>query len=224
MPTGDVWYTQDLQGRIGHMTPAGVFDELIVPGAAGTYQIGIGSDQNPWVAVDGDRIVRINSDQTMSTFNLPRAGDIGGIVAGPDGAIWFTLQDNVGRLATSGRLDLYPAPTREEFLGTIAAGSDGNLWFLERASAAIGRITPSGSIREFPVLATAQLRSITGGPDGNVWYVAAQPPTIGRVTPDGEVTTFPLPEKSVPYDITSGPDGNLWFTSIPAKIGRFVPP
>jgi virginiamycin B lyase len=222
--TGDIWYTQDLQGRIGHMTPAGVFNELIVPGAAGTYEIAIGSDQNPWVGVDTDRIVRVNPDQTMSTFGVPGAGDIGGVAAGPDGAIWFTRGDNVGRLAASGQVDLYPVPTREEFLGTIAAGPDGNLWFLERWSAAIGRITPAGSIREFPVPGREVLRGVTGGPDGNIWYVYGQPPTLGRVTPDGEVTTFPLPENLAPYDITTGPDGNLWFTSMPGKIGRFVRP
>src|SRR5438270_281937 len=54
---------------------------------------------------------------------------------------------------------------------TITAGPDGNLWFTEYIGNRIGRITPTGTVTEFPIPTTnSQPVGITGGPDGNVWF------------------------------------------------------
>jgi streptogramin lyase len=122
----------------------------------------------------------------------------------------------------------------------ITAGPDGNLWFVEDGSYKIGRITPGGTITEFPVstggslgLATGDFLhgpgGITAGPDGNLWFTGLTLNAIGRITPRGTITVFPLPAStrfpySGPADITTGPDGNLWFTETYSdKIGRITP-
>jgi virginiamycin B lyase len=49
----------------------------------------------------------------------------------------------------------------------IAAGPDGNLWFMETNANQIGRITPTGTITEYPVPTTSSAPSfIAPGPDG----------------------------------------------------------
>src|SRR2546430_4085366 len=42
-------------------------------------------------------------------------------------------------------------PTAKSSSTSITAGPDGNLWFAEREASKIGRITPSGTISEFPL-------------------------------------------------------------------------
>ena len=119
--------------------------------------------------------------------------------------------------------------------GDIVTGPDGNLWFTEFSAdefgfstrAAVGRMTPTGSVTEFvlPLPAAAPV-GITSGPDGNLWVTQANPEfgqgAITRLTPGGSVTQFAW--DGYPWDIVVGPDGNLWFTEAepPNRIGRIT--
>ena len=64
------------------------------------------------------------------------------IVAGPDGALWFTNSGNnsIGRITTSGTVTSYTG-TGIKQPGGIAAGPDGALWFTNYGNNSIGRIT-----------------------------------------------------------------------------------
>src|SRR5260221_4724138 len=129
--------------------------------------------------------------------------------------------------------------------GTITAGPDGALWFTEVSPNAqngsttltskIERITPSGTISEFPLASNTLPKDITTGPDGALWFteMSSYPvnesiPTgkIGRITPAGHISEFPVPTGDSNglgiLGITTGPDGNLWFTES-GKIGRITP-
>jgi sugar lactone lactonase YvrE len=103
---------------------------------------------------------------------------------------------------------------------------------------AIGRITPTGSITEYPLRkADSDPGGIAVGPDGNMWFTETTwhsgrrgrvftGSAIGRITPAGRITEYPLPAAgSDPGGITTGPDGNLWFTESEGngKIGRITP-
>src|SRR6266542_2334005 len=95
----------------------------------------------------------------------------------------------------------------------IAAGPDGNVWFTA-STEAVGRITPSGAITRYPLLATRPIgllglrpQEICSGPDGNLYVVGWH---VWRVSPEGKAT--PLFDWGI-GSITSGPDGNLWITS-----------
>jgi streptogramin lyase len=114
----------------------------------------------------------------------------------------------------------------------IAAGPDGDLWFTSAdfevgLAAFIGRITPAGTISEFPLSNSESAPcDITAGPDGNLWFAECEigVSAIGRITPAGVITEFPLPTpNSAPRGITVGPDGALWFTETANKIGRSTP-
>ena len=106
----------------------------------------------------------------------------------------------------------------------IAAGPDGNMWFAERNANNIAKITPSGSVTEYPVPANSEVFEVTAGKDGNMWFTEPLANKIGKVTTSGAVTEYTLPiNGSAPRFITAGPDGNIWFTMESANdIGRIT--
>ncbi len=141
----------------------------------------------------------------------------------------LTLEDRC-LLSTFQEFPLPPLqrnPQDEFHRERITTGSDGNLWFTDGVygNAYVGRITPDGSVTEFPIEDNSftQLYNITAGPDGNLWMLALRS-TIGledervvaiRLTPDGNYTAFdvsPNPFVSNVSPLVAGPDGNLWYT------------
>ncbi len=114
-------------------------------------------------------------------------------------------------------------PARVRAAG-IAAGPDGDMWFTELAAGKVGRITPSGRVREFAVpTAGAGPYGIAAGPDGNMWFTEWNAGKIGRITPAGVITEYSVRSGSDPSGITTGPDRNLWFTEYATnKIGRIT--
>ncbi|MCA1684090.1 MAG: right-handed parallel beta-helix repeat-containing protein, partial [Actinobacteria bacterium] len=90
----------------------------------------------------------------------------------------------------------------------------------------VGRITPEGAIKEFPVAGGPF--GITTGADGALWFTErfssdrdGLGARIGRITTTGALTEFQI--GSVGGDITTGPNGDLWFTEPFAnKIGRIT--
>jgi virginiamycin B lyase len=124
----------------------------------------------------------------------------------------------------------------------ITTGPDGALWFTQEkfgvdfiSADHIGRITPAGSVTEFPIPGQGHIVGgpgggglhITAGPDGNLWFTELGQTKIARMTTSGNVTEFSI--GGYPGAITVGPDGSLWFTdnvgssSAPiGKIGRIT--
>jgi streptogramin lyase len=121
-----------------------------------------------------------------------------------------------------GEISEFSIPTGESAPFGIVAGADGNVWFTEEHAEKIGRITPGGTISEFPV--GSRPFGITAGPDGNLWFTGWVERKIGRISPSGAVTEFQVGESSRTQEITAGPEGNLWFSEFAAnKIGRMTP-
>src|SRR5262249_1546667 len=123
-----------------------------------------------------------------------------GIVAGPDGALWFTEKvlsslpasdvSKIGRITTTGSVTEFPIPTVGSSPSDITTGPDGALWFTETAGlpiphqhdGKIGRITTSGIINEFLVpAADGEPFGIAAGPDGNIWFTEYFANKIGRL-------------------------------------------
>ena len=133
-----------------------------------------------------------------------------GITVGPDGAVWFTESDTIGRITTSGAITEYAVTVDNNNLGNITAGPDGALWFAPNVGG-VGRITTSGTITEYLDKSFGSVNSITIGPDGALWFTDRAVNVVGRVTTNGAFTVYPLPGASYPNNITTGPDGALWF-------------
>lgn len=147
-----------------------------------------------------------------------------GIVAGPDGNLWFTE-------AGFDEIAQYDPTTRNitEFKGTAGAGpvvptdatmgADGNLWYTESLAHKIGRMVivgtqlqPNGTIiGEYPMPATpSNPATLALGPDGDIWFTEMATSLIGSVDQNGNVTEYAgLTGASQPLGIALGPEGNL---------------
>ncbi len=146
-----------------------------------------------------------------------------GITTGPDGNLWFTEAERIGRMTPTGIVTRYGIPTADSDPFGITTGPDGNLWFTARGANKIGKVTPTGTFTEYVVpTANSGPTGITSGPDGNLWFTELGANQIGKVTTSGTFTEYPIPTaNSYSYDITTGPDGNLWFTQFfSGEIGK----
>jgi streptogramin lyase len=156
-------------------------------------------------------------------YPLPVQGLPAGIVAGPDGAVWFTdWAGKVGRITTSGSITSFPVSGGVGQSDSITVGSDGNLWFA--GGNGISRMTTSGTVTTFvPPTPSSSPRTIVSGPDGALWFTESAGNKIGRVTTAGVFTEYPIPTVSAdPYGIAVGSDGALWFTEKANKVGRIT--
>lgn len=172
----------------------------------------------PKIAVDSSEV-----KPTITEFDLPTSlFPPSAITTGPDGSLWFTAGNKIGRITTAGGVTGYEVPTAKSGVMGITLGPDGAVWFVETSANKIGRITAAGTIKEFPLPSQDVPTEIASGSDGALWFTASAAAKIGRITTSGSITEYPLPVPySQPSDITAGPDGALWFTENSAKkIGR----
>lgn len=197
-------------------------------------------------------IGRITTDGKITESILPdNAAKPDQITVGPDGALWYTLNDfgagkaapGIGRITTSGSITSYQIPNTATLPHSITAGPDGNVWFTAQGISSggptvntgtnfVGKIGFNGAITLYPLPAQPEnqkagfvLGGITAGPDGNVWFTEPKAGRIANITPNGKITELPVPTiDSAPNDITLGKDGALWFTQLLGdKVGRYLP-
>ena len=169
----------------------------------------------------------INTDGTNIQLYKVNTTNIGPVAVnpGPDGNVWYTKQQGIGKMQPSGTFNEYGAPGGAQ-TGGIIKGPDGNMWYTEPDADRIGNISMSGQTKDYPLPAKGKApNDITLGPDGNLWFTEKTGNNIARVTPAGVVTEYPIPTAaSNPQAITTGPDGNMWFTEHDAhNIGRITP-
>jgi streptogramin lyase len=181
-----------------------------------------GPDGNIWLTHTArSSVIRLTPAGEVKEFGLPAAA--GGIATGPDRNLWFTQGDRIGRISPEGEA-LAQFPLRYgKFSVGIAAGPDGNLWFTESVGehfsptgalpfpVAVGKITPTGAMTEYPLTPQVGGGAIITGPEGNLWF---RWNPLGRTTLAGVVSPIAtIPSVNPPVAITLGSDGNVWFAS-----------
>lgn len=171
-PDGHLWatgvvFTGRMPPRIARITPSGEVT-LFRAGRGALTDIIAGPDddlwfiEQPWVDSEPPeyRIGRITTAGSVTMFSLgPRArGLVESLALGPDGNIWFTLpnQGGVGRMSPQGVVTVFRRGiVRGSAPDAITAGADGNLWFTQgdpplSGRAVLARMTPTGTVTEFP--------------------------------------------------------------------------
>ena len=226
-PNGELWFTDSGTTSLGSISTSGAIKEYPLPHGAWPAGITASRTGELWFADAGTNAIGVaTTTGHVREFAVPTPGvSPNGVVQAPNGSIWFTeLYGGIGEVDAKGRVTEYRVPALALAEGPTA-GPDGNVWFAETNANRIGRITPEGSIEEFPVpTPSSGVLSLTAGGDGNVWFTEALASKIGRITPSGKITEFTVPSHGYMPGITRGPDGNIWFTqSSPNEIGRITP-
>jgi virginiamycin B lyase len=154
----------------------------------------MGPDGNLWSTVEArlapnavNTIARITPSRSITEFPVPtlNCSLASGILAGPDGALWFAEEvgNKIGRITTDGVIAEFPLPTPNSLPRHFTVGADGALWFTQQADR-IGRITMRGAITEFAVpTANASPYGIATAPDGTIWFTEQRSNKIGKLTP-----------------------------------------
>ena len=204
-PDGSIWFTESTALRIGRLVPStGQIFEFAVPVPP--------------------------SPPSASPPNT-QATDI---VVGPDGALWFDVQQiamdavrtgYVGRITTAGVVSLFAVPGGDQPIG-IQAGADGNMWAriavsgASQASCVAPGYTPTSTVARVTAGRVTEVSedspAFAGyvvGPDRNHWWMTSSG-RLRRTTPDGHVKDFPARTNLGFWDafrFVFGPDGNIWY-------------
>ena len=157
-PDGALWYvsSNSYVPAVGRMTSAGTYTLFNWNNApnAGLIRIMSGPDGALWATGVSNTapfgtIARITTSGVFTWYSVPGNPDyqaFGGMVTGPDGAIWFTVpglvwsnpsrvEYAIGRIDMTGGATVYPIPTSygvtpDHYGGRgIIAGLGGNLWY-----------------------------------------------------------------------------------------------
>jgi virginiamycin B lyase len=229
-PDGALWFTEAGSNRIGHITTAGVVTEFSLPNPdARSAGIAAGPDGSLWftepveytdtdgfvVCLGTQTIGRITTIGVVTEYALPymgistwaACGDVGSIVAGPDGALWFNTAGNtaIGRITTDGVFTEHPIPGGHPYRVStyITAGPDGALWFPvfsnngPRGAVILGRITTAGIITQYITQYSVPFGTgnsqITNGPDGALWFTVSGSIVRAAVGSGATIATASLP-------------------------------
>ncbi|HEV2032957.1 MAG TPA: hypothetical protein VGU71_01965 [Candidatus Dormibacteraeota bacterium] len=234
-PDGNLWFTEASANRVGRMTPAGVLTEFPIPTFdSSPSAIVAGPDGNLWFVESHFRntaVARITTAGVVTEY--PLGGSVDDqlqpreIVAGQDGNLWLSQthptapQGEIVRVTPSGSLKAFTMPKGIRPSG-IARGPDGNIWFTDWSGNTIGRLSPTGALRQFALpRRNSQPDGITAGPDGRMWFTAgSRVASIGVMVPDAKLSSriLKFDRASAPstgaVDITNTGEAGLNITAV----------
>jgi sugar lactone lactonase YvrE len=217
---GSLWWT--LAGAFLRRAPGGRVTRVGIDANATIFNPVQTADGAVWfglVCNSGDQsthLGHVDPDGGVEVVPGPSGDRPFSFGRGPDGRLWFIEESGrVGRVAADGgvtevgAVPLAPRSKLQFPVSRLIAGPDGNLWFSSPSSSAVGRISPAGAVKMFPVPDSPY--ALLSAPDGNLWFVRPDGNAISRITPAGQFDAgYKVP--SSPHRLTIGPDGALWFT------------
>jgi virginiamycin B lyase len=197
-PDGALWFTQRATqegGFVVRMTTSGQVTKFKTPHDF-AVAMAFGPDGNIWVADQGGFVSRMTPQGEFTEFavNFEQGGYggyVGDIVAGPDGAMWFSWSGMtqpygwLGRITMDGELSRVKLPTDGAPAQLVSA--DGYLWTTMNNSNVIVRVAPDGGTTAY---AAKRPMGITVGPDDNIWFTETEGNAIGRLD-TGLANLFP---------------------------------
>src|ERR1700733_8344692 len=170
---------------IASMTQQGALNLYEQPVGGNYLATAVGPDDNIWMVGTNNGVSSIARMTTEGVFTewptiTPNDG-YGGIVAGPDGALWFTEPsvNQIGRITTSGDMSEFSLPSSATFPDSITSAG-GELWFVYEISGdqseSVGKISTSGAVTLYPSELAFYLAA---GPNGTLWSTYALTNQIG---------------------------------------------
>lgn len=209
---GGLWVIPDVAPMtIPQAKPGQIVHEYMLPGEYPSSPVRA-SDGNVWFTLAQKAAIgNISPLGVVTEIALPQGEPAAfEITRGARGTLWFSDGTAIGKISTTGVIQEFSLPSSARATGGIVFGPDHNIWFCDYNSNSIGRMTPHGSVTEYPLSQGAMPVEITVGPDNNIWFTEYSHSAVGRVTLDGVVTEFALPNEFGPLGIVSAPDGFLY--------------
>jgi streptogramin lyase len=161
-------------------------------------------------------------------FDLAGVQTNGQLTVGPDGNIWVSLDQAVGKVTPTGETRVLSTGDLGGELGFPSGGitsAGGFIWVSQPGGAPpetivqIPPANPSAATGVTVTDVTGGATAMTTGPDGNVWVGLADKLVEFSPSNPANSTTYPMPGLS-PKAITTASDGTLWVTD--ATNGRVV--
>jgi streptogramin lyase len=234
-PDGNIWFIDDNGNGYGKITPDGVVADWTWDNAGDGANrnvdgLAAGPDGNVWYTLCTGSpyvpsIAKVSPSGVFTDYtpNTPghffQGGCPYGITAGPDGNMWFTDANYVGKITTGGQITEYDVLPSNDILYHIVAGPDGDLWATETDHDLIAQISTGGAlVKLYQLPSNRGVAGIVVGPDHNLWLTEPGADMVGKLTTTGVLTEYPTPAAFAEGDdgITVGPDGNIWFTQCAA--------
>jgi len=148
-------------------------------------------------------------------------------------AVAVTMAATVATLEVRGRAAENVKVTIKEFTLPNATGmydphdpvfdKEGNGWYTGFGYNVIGRITPTGDVKEFPLpTPTTGPHGITVDKQGMIWYTGNRSALVGKLDPKtGQVVEYKMPDPAArdPHTPIFDAKGILWFT---VQMGNYM--
>ena len=217
---GQVWYTGNGNGTIGHLDPAsGKVVEHRAPSGGDPHTLVVDDKGIIWFTVQGGHRIGRLDRATGKITEYKTRGNPYGLAVDRAGQVWFCQLggDRLGRLDPArGKITEMPmeAGSRPR---RMAVAPEGSLWVTLYGSGKLLHIDPAAQkiVKEY-----ALPHGETGGPyavtvdgGGIVWANEIQTDTVVRLDPrTGTTRVFPLPSKNVGIrKMIVDADGRLWY-------------
>jgi streptogramin lyase len=211
--------------KLLHISANGTANEISLSSSLGQGfpSMVVGSDGALWCLSSpmwggATGILRLDAGGNSKLYTNPNLslymGSGIGLVAGPDGRVWFVNHGSAGAIDMSGNFTLYPSPTTPSGLTAsfvdITVGPDANLWATDNAQGGIVRITPSGSMTYFLTPGVTPMRIATYGNSLVVSSTGTNMLTLYQFDTSGnQQKTYTLPN-FMSAGMTLASNGSLW--------------
>jgi streptogramin lyase len=228
-PDGNLWFTEQVTGKIGRITPGGVITEYALPVAtAQPFGIAAGPDGALWFTeVDGNKIGRITTSGAITEFALPTVGARPfQITPGPEGSnrMYFTqfLGDRIGIVTMTGAVtDAVTLPAGSRPSGIVTIG--GSVWFTEMGTSNLARLVTDTTVARISLGAGVAPNALAAGPGSTIWLTSGALDQVWKLSDQGAVIGqySPPTAASDPWGMAIGADGNMWVALMSAdKVAR----
>jgi virginiamycin B lyase len=226
-PDDAIWFTDPAGNRIGRLGLDGTTAYVPLPTPdSGPAAIVSASDGNLWFTEHAaNRVARITPLGTLTEFRLPHRGGPAGIAEGSDGKLYIAENsgNRIDQMAMDGRLREFRLPKGGGRPDGVIRAAGGDIWFTEFGAEKVGRLTATGHLLEYALIAQGPPVGIAAGPDGNIWVTVPAAHAICKLTPHGNQAAYYMRDDIMPGMIAIGSDGNLWFTQPNGRLGRLSP-
>jgi streptogramin lyase len=186
-PDGNVWVAEELAGKIGRLTPAGVFTEFVIP-TPFSHPTSIVASLGDLYFTESNtnKIGRVTPAGVFTEWDVPRANSVPiGIADAGFGELYFTeaYTNRVSEFDAIGGtfLNSVTVPTPNASPRSIVADASRNVWFIEHDANKIGRLQ-NFVITEFPIpTAASGPAQLAYMGDGTIAFLERDAGKLGRI-------------------------------------------